>query len=199
MAVSQTVRPARILTGAAGLEGRALSAVIGVVAFALMTALGAHVRIPLPWTPVPITLQTLFVALAGAALGPVLGPASQGLYLAAGAAGLPLFAGGVSGLAHLLSGPTGGYLLGFVPAAACTGWLIRRRAPGTLRILLSLGAGMLAIYVCGVAWLAVSLHLSPATALAQGVLPFLPGDTVKLVVATGLVRGSQLRTRSVFP
>ena len=200
MATSHAVQPAGISASKTWPEYRAISVGIGVVAFAVMTALGAHVRIPLPWTPVPITLQTLFVSLAGATLGPVLGAASQGLYLAAGAAGVPLFAGGLGGLAYLLGGPTTGYLLGFVPATACTGWLIRRReAPGILWTLLSMAAGTLTLYACGVAWLVWSLNLSLAAALAQGLLPFLLGDAVKLCAAAGLVRGARRRTRRVFP
>ena len=200
MATSHVVQPARISASKAWPEYRAISVSIGVVAFAVMTALGAYVRIPLPWTPVPITLQTLFVSLAGATLGPVLGPASQGLYLAAGTAGVPLFAGGLGGLAYLLGGPTTGYLLGFVPATVCTGWLIRRReAPGFLWTLLSMAVGTLTLYACGVAWLAWSLNLSLATALTQGLLPFLLGDAVKLCAAAGLVRGARRRTRRVFP
>jgi len=199
MATSIVARPARISASKTWPEYRAISVGIGVVAFAVMTALGAYVRIPLPWTPVPITLQTLFVSLAGATLGPVFGPASQGLYLAAGAAGVPLFAGGLGGLAYLLGGPTTGYLLGFVPATVCTGWLIRRReAPGILWTLLSMAAGTLTVYACGVAWLAWSLNLSLAAALAQGLLPFLLGDAVKLFAAAGLVRGARRRTRRVF-
>ena len=97
MATSHAVQPAGISVSTTWPEYRVISAGIGIVAFAVMTALGAYVRIPLPWTPVPITLQTLFVSLAGATLGPVFGPASQGLYLAAGAAGVPLFAGGLGG------------------------------------------------------------------------------------------------------
>ena len=200
MATSHAVQPAGISVSTTWPEYRAISGGSGVVAFAVMTALGAYVRIPLPWTPVPITLQTLFVSLAGAMLGPVLGAASQGLYLAAGAAGVPLFAGGLGGLAYLLGGPTTGYLLGFVPATVCTGWLIRRReAPGILWILLSMAAGTLTVYACGVAWLAWSLNLSLAAALGQGLLPFLLGDAVKLCAAAGLVRGARRRTRRVFP
>ena len=191
MATSHAVQPAGISLSTTWPEYRVISVGIGIVAFAVMTALGAYVRIPLPWTPVPITLQPLFVSLAGATLGPVLGPASQGLYLAAGAAGMPLFAGGLGGLA---------YLLGFVPATVCTGWLIRRReAPGILWTLLSMAAGTLAVYACGVAWLVWSLNLPLAGALAQGLLPFLLGDAVKLCAAAGLVRGARRRTRRVFP
>jgi biotin transport system substrate-specific component len=200
MVGSQVARPVRIDVYGTWLEHRVVSAGIGVVAFAVMTALGAYIRIPLPWTPVPITLQTLFVSMAGAMLGPVLGPVSQGLYLAAGAAGAPLFAGGLGGLEYLFGSPTTGYLLGFVSAATCTGWLIRRRAaPGILWTLVSMATGMLTVYACGVAWLAWSLNLTLTAALAQGMLPFLLGDAVKLCAAVGLVRGARQRPRRVRP
>ncbi len=184
----------------AWLEQRAVSASIGVVAFVVMTALGAQVRIPLPFTPVPITLQTFFVHLAGATLGPALGPLSQSIYLMVGAAGLPVFAGGGSGLSYLLQGATSGYLIGFVMAPALVGWLIRRREdPGILWILASLAAGSLVIYACGVSWLAWSLHLSPGSAIAKGMLPFLAGDVVKTCAAAGLFRSYRRRARIMFP
>jgi len=184
----------------AWLEQRAVSASIGVVAFVVMTALGAQVRIPLPFTPVPITLQTFFVHLAGATLGPALGPLSQSVYLMVGAAGLPVFAGGGSGLSYLLQGATSGYLIGFVMAPALVGWLIRRREdPGILWILASLAAGSLVIYACGVSWLAWSLHLSPGSAIAKGMVPFLAGDVVKTCAAAGLFRSYRRRARIVFP
>jgi biotin transport system substrate-specific component len=164
-----------------------------------MTALGAHVRIPLPWTPVPITLQTFFVHLAGATLGPALGPLSQGLYFFAGAAGLPVFAGGASGLAYL-TGPTAGYFIGFVAAAGLTGWLVRRRTdPGIGWILLSMGLGDLTLLAFGSLWLAWSLGLSLPSALAKGMLPFLLGDMLKAGAAAGLFRSYRRRARIVFP
>jgi biotin transport system substrate-specific component len=179
---------------------RAAAAAVGVAAFAVMTALGAHVRIPLPWTPVPITLQTFFVHLAGATLGGSLGPASQVVYLLAGAAGLPVFAGGAGGMRYLLQGPTTGYLVGFLAATALVGRLVRRREdPGMLWILFSMTAGSLAVYACGVAWLLWSLGLSPAGAIAKGVLPFLLGDVVKTCAAAGLYRSYRRRARMVFP
>src|SRR5574341_1526984 len=126
MAEREMIRRSGMAVGTTWLERRAVSATIGVVAFVIMTALGAHVRIPLPFMPVPITLQTFFVHLAGATLGPALGPVSQALYVLAGAAGLPVFAGGTGGLAYLVKGATTGYLLGFVVATALVGWLIRQ-------------------------------------------------------------------------
>jgi len=197
----------REMTGQSGvaptttwLTQRVLSGIVGIAAFAVMTGLGAHVRIPLPWTPVPITLQTFFVQLAGATLGPVLGPMSQAVYLLAGGAGLPVFAGGGSGLHHLLQGVTGGYLIGFVVAAALVGWMVRLRSdPGLLWILGSMAAGSLAVYACGISWLAWSLRLSLPSALAQGMLPFLVGDVAKTCAAAGLFRSYRRRSRIMFP
>lgn len=200
MAVRGMVRHSGIAAPTAWVEGRTGSAVIGVLAFVIMTALGAHVRIPLPWTPVPVTLQTFFVSLAGATLGPALGPASQAIYLLVGVGGLPVFAGGGSGMSYVLSGPTTGYLIGFVASSALVGWLIRRREePGAAWILLSMAAGSLTIYACGVLWLAWSLGLSFPVAMAKGFLPFLLGDVVKTGAAVGLFRGYRRRVRDVFP
>jgi len=184
----------------AWLHPRAVAGMVGVGAFMVMTALGAHVRIPLPWTPVPITLQTFFVELAGATLGPVLGPLSQAAYLCAGVAGLPFFAGGGSGLLYLLRGATTGYLVGFVLAAALVGRLVRlKRDPGYGWILLSMATGSLVIHACGASWLAWGLGLSLPSAVAKGVLPFLAGDVLKTCAAAGLYRSYRRRARIVFP
>jgi len=200
MAEREMIGRSGVAATATWLTQRAVLGTIGVAAFAVMTALGAHVRIPLPWTPVPITLKTFFVHLAGATLGPALGPASQAVYLLAGAAGLPVFAGGGSGLLYLLRGVTTGYLIGFVVATALVGRLVRlRRDPGFLWILLSMAAGSLLVYACGVSWLAWSLGLSLPSAIAQGMLPFLVGDVVKTCAASGLFRSYRGRARVVFP
>ena len=200
MTERELVRHSGMAAATPWLAGRGVSAVIGVLAFVLMTALGAHVRIPLPWTPVPITLQTFFVSLAGATLGPALGPVSQAIYLLLGIAGLPVFAGGGSGIRYVLAGPTTGYLLGFIAASAIVGWLVRRRQdPGTAWILFSMATGSLTIYVCGVAWLIWSVKLTLSAAIAKGFLPFLAGDVVKTGAAAGLFRGYRRRARNVFP
>jgi biotin transport system substrate-specific component len=144
----------------------------------------AQVRIPMPFTPVPITGQTFAVLLVGAVLGSRRGAASLLLYLLMGLVGLPFFAGGASGLAYLL-GPTGGYLVGFIVAAYLVGLLaargLDRRIPSALLAFL---AGELVIYLFGVAWLSVFLGLPHA--IAAGFLPFIIGDAVKLAAA-GLV------------
>lgn len=157
--------------------------------FALLTALGAWVRVPLPFTPVPITLQTFFVLLGGLMLGPALGAGAQVLYLVLGTAGVPVFAGGALGLAYLV-GPTGGYLVGFVVAAWLVGRLARDLRPGEdraeLRALGTLALGTLTIYAAGAYWLAWMAGLDLGKALWVGVLPFIPGDTLKVMVAARL-------------
>jgi biotin transport system substrate-specific component len=156
--------------------------VLLVVGAAALTGLVAQVSIPL-W-PVPITLQTLTVLLAGAALGPLRGGASMLLYLAVGAAGVPWFAEQHSGLAI----PTLGYIVGFVLAAVVVGALARR---GADRTVLSTAAimvlGNLVIYAIGLPWLMAALDLDLATGLEFGVWPFLLGDGLKIALAAGLL------------
>lgn len=165
---------------------RLLRDVILILSGSLLVAAFAHIRIPLPFTPVPITGQTFAVLLVGATLGSRRGTASLLLYLAAGIAGLPFFAGGERGLAYL-TGPTGGYLLGFVLAAWLVGRLAEQgyeRDPRTA--LLPFLAGEIAIYLVGVSWLAILLN-DLGEALALGFLPFIAGDILKMVVAAMLL------------
>lgn len=152
----------------------------------LLTALMARVEIPLPFTPVPITGQTFAVLLVGAALGSRRGALSMAVYLLEGALGLPVFAGGAAGLARL-RGPTGGYLIGFIAAAFVTGWLAERgwdRRPATTALAMLTGNAV--IYLFSLPWLAwfVGGFLGPKGALALGLLPFVPGDLLKLLLAT---------------
>jgi biotin transport system substrate-specific component len=155
-----------------------------VITGCLFVAGMAQVRIPLPFTPVPITGQTFAVLLVGASLGSRRGAASLALYILLGTLGLPFFAGGTSGLSTLL-GPTGGYLVGFVVATFLVGLMaargLDRHVPSALLAFL---AGELVIYLFGVAWLSVYLGIRPA--IVAGLLPFLIGDAIKLVAA-GLV------------
>jgi biotin transport system substrate-specific component len=156
-----------------------------VVGGSLFIALCARIRLPLPFSPVPVTAQTLAVLLTGALLGSRRGASSVLVYLAEGILGLPVFQGGSAGLAYLL-GPTGGYLLGFVAAATITGWLAERgwdrRVASTALAML---AGNAALYVPGLAWLAVFVGTSKA--LALGLYPFVIGDLLKLAVAITLL------------
>ncbi|MFP4056584.1 MAG: biotin transporter BioY [Candidatus Brocadiia bacterium] len=167
-------------------------AAVGAGAVVACLTLAAYARIPLPFTPVPITLQTFFVLVAGAGLGPQLGTVALSAYLVLGTLGLPLFTG-----AWL--GPTTGYLVGFVAAGWLVGTLVRRSASAsTPRIVVAMAAGTLVIYVFGAAWLAV-LTGDVRTALVAGVLPFLPGDVVKLAAAAAFCRGYRERLRALFP
>lgn len=148
---------------------------------ALLIALLAQVRIPLPFTPIPLTGQTFAVLLVGAALGAKRGFASIGLYTVFGLTGLPVFAGGASGLGYAF-GPTGGYLLGFILAAYVVGRLAERGLERSLRTsLLPFLTGTLIIYTLGAGWLA--FYVGPAAALAKGVLPFIAGDALKIAAA----------------
>ena len=152
-----------------------------VTVSALFVAVFAQIRIPLPFTPVPLTGQTFAVLLAGAALGAKRGAASLALYTLLGALGLPFFAGGASGLAYM-SGPTLGYLVGFVAAAFAMGLLAERGLERSVRTsLVPFLAGTLVIYLFGAGWLAVLFGVEQA--LALGVLPFLVGDAIKLLFA----------------
>lgn len=168
---------------------RVAAAAAGTALFALLTGVSAHVRIPLPFTPVPVTMQTFTVLLAGIVLGPSLGAASQALYIMLGAAGLPLFAGGATGLAYL-GGPTSGYLMGFVAAAAFVGY-IAKRSQKPLALALAVTTGMGLVYLFGAAWLAWGIGIGLHRAVALGVVPFLAGDAVKagMLMAAGVLTG----------
>lgn len=148
---------------------------------ALFVAALAQVRIPLPFTPVPITGQTFAVLLVGAALGSKRGAASLVLYTFMGALGLPFFAGGASGLAYM-TGPTLGYLVGFVAAAYVVGLLAERGLERSVRTsFVPFLVGTLVIYLFGAGWLAILFGIEQA--LTLGILPFLIGDAIKLALA----------------
>ena len=154
-----------------------------VVGFALFTALMAQIEIPLWFTPVPITGQTFAVLLAGAALGWRAGAASQALYVALGAVGLPFYSGGDGGW-EVATGATGGYLVGFVVAAALVGALAERKQDRTvLTAIPAFLAGSAVIYLFGVTWLMVDLDIGATAAMELGLVPFVVGDLVKLALA----------------
>ena len=150
--------------------------------FGALTAIGALISIPLQ--PVPVTLQTLFLYLAGSLLGGSLGALSQVLYVILGVIGLPVFSGGKAGLGVFL-GPTGGYLIGFIAGAFVTGRIIEvREKPGLVWIVLAMLAGTAAVYTLGVLQLVLIGKLSVGKAATVGVLPFLPGDVLKIAAAS---------------
>lgn len=148
----------------------------------LFVATLAQVKIPLPFTPVPLTGQTFAVLLVAAALGSKRSAASMVFYIALGAFGLPVFAGGASGMDYL-SGATLGYLIGFVLAAYVVGLLAERGLERSVRTsIIPFFVGTVIIYACGVMWLAVVLG-SFSKALTTGLIPFVTGDVLKLVAA----------------
>lgn len=154
-----------------------------------LAAICAHVALPLSFTPVPLTLQPFAVLLLGLLLTPRLAAVTFATYLAEGAMGLPVFAPNAAapaGLAHLL-GPTGGYLMAYPLAAALISWLWRRTGRSFAAALLCAAAGDIAILFCGALWFSVLPHIATAPALA--VLPFLPGDALKVTAAAGLAFG----------
>jgi biotin transport system substrate-specific component len=149
--------------------------------FGALTAIGALISIPLQ--PVPIVLSNLFLNIAATLLGGSLGALSQVIYIFLGGLGLPVFSGGKAGLGVLL-GPTGGYLIGFVLGAYLIGKLVeRKKAPGFAWLVFSMTAGLSVIYAVGVAQLSFVAELPLEKALAVGVLPFLPGDVLKIIAA----------------
>jgi len=163
--------------------------VAAVLFVTALTAAAAQISIPLPFTPVPFTLQPMVVLLGGAALGSRLGMSSQVLYLFLGLAGLPVFAASPvlpQGFARLL-GPTGGYLLSYPFAAFAAGWLAERSFDRRyLTSLLAMAAGLSIVFACGVAWLAWFAQPAPAglsVALRTGLVPFLGADAIKVALA----------------
>ena len=171
--------------------------IASVLFISVLTAAAAQVSVPVPFTSVPLTLQPMVVLLGGLALGSRLGSASQILYLAAGIAGLPVFAASPllpPGPLRLL-GPTGGYLMAYPLAAFVTGYLAergldRRYATSVIAML----AGLIVIYAAGATWLGLfartvsgSAAVGLGAALATGVFPFVIPDLIKLAVAAGLV------------
>ena len=179
----------------AALGGSRTLDLAAVVAGALAVALASQIAVPLPGTPVPMTLAPLAVLLVGGLLGARRGAASLVFYLVLGASGLPVFTPvGAPGLARLL-GPTGGYLLAYPFAAALVGWVIARR-PGWVGLVAGPLLGMVAVHAGGVAQLVV-LTGSARLALAAGVLPFVLGDAVKVALAALTLRRTMPLTRAL--
>ena len=173
-----------------------------VVGFALLTALAAQISIPLGFTPVPITGQTFAVLLAGGTLGATRGAASQFLYIALGAIGLPFYADGRGGW-DVATGSTAGYLVGFVIAAGLVGLLAERGNDRRVRTAIpTFALGMLVIYTFGALWLAQQLDLplfapdNQPSAWEYGVEPFLIGDVLKAALA-GLLLPAAWKMRTI--
>jgi biotin transport system substrate-specific component len=151
-----------------------------------LLSLCAQLRFPLPFTPVPVTGQTFAVLFLGASLGSRLGIASVGAYWLAGAGGMPVFNGGSGGWG-VVSGPTGGYLLGFAAAAFVVGRCAERGWDRSGRIILPLLFGEVLIYGFGLSWLV--FFVGPRSVLQSGLLPFIPGDVVKVAAVAAVLPG----------
>ncbi|MGB7858920.1 MAG: biotin transporter BioY [Acidimicrobiia bacterium] len=174
-----------VITGRV-LPRNAVVSILLVVSAAALTALAAQWVIYLPFTPVPITGQTFAVLLTGAALGWKLGAAGQGLYVIAGALGAPVFAESRGGV-DVVTGATGGYLIGFVFAAGLVGWMAEKRQDRTFSTMFTAFVlGSAVIYVFGVIGLMVTVDMSLEEAVVAGVVPFLLGDLIK-AAAAGLI------------
>lgn len=170
----------------AGEHGPYVKKLVYASLFAALTAAGAWIAIPLPY--VPLTLQTLFTMLSGAVLGPYYGALSMLVYILTGLVGLPVFSRGQSGPGVLL-GSTGGYLAGFIVCAIVTGLLVKsRKNPGYIWFCLSMAAGTIALYACGMAWLLLLTGMPVDRAVIVGVLPFVPGDLIKILAGAAIAR-----------
>ncbi len=177
------------------LVGELLVLLLGTVFLALLARIEIRLE---PFSPVPITGQTLGVLLIGALYGPWRGALCLLAYLGEGAAGLPVFAGGASG-AVILVGPTGGYLIAFPVAAAIVGLLVQplRGVLSGWRALPGLLVGTVVIYLIGVPGLALSTGMGLLTAIEKGMLPFIPGDLIKVVVAAAVLPSGMTALRSL--
>ncbi len=153
--------------------------------FAALIAAGAFLAIPIG--PVPIVLQNMFVLLAGLLLGPRWGIAGVGIYLLAGTIGLPVFAGGTGGIGRLL-GPTGGYLIAYLPAVWAVGLVSRRTGGRLIGDIAAMVLGTLIVYGLGVPYLKAVTGMPWAKAAAVGMLPFLIGDALKIAAAVPIAR-----------
>jgi biotin transport system substrate-specific component len=173
--------------------------ILVTVAASAFIAACAHISLPLPFTPVPLTLQNFAVILVGIMLGPVAGFSAVILYLAEGALGMPVFPpSSVGGIAHLF-GSNAGYLFSYPLAAAIGGWVVRALQPITSRFrsaLVAAVAASLPIFLLGAAWLSHFLHLGASATWALAVAPFLPGDAIKITAIAAIFSTVQRWQRS---
>lgn len=157
-----------------------------IVTFSVVTAVAAIVgKIALPFTPIPLTLQTLFVLLAGAVLGKRNGAIAMFLYLVYGASGLPVFAGGAAGFAHLI-GPTGGFLIAFPITAFLTGYLIEKKS-GYFWTMLWMFVATIPVFIVGT--IQLQAYGVDGNLLQAAIIPFIPGDILKVIAAATLYKG----------
>ncbi len=176
------------------LENSLFGRIVLTIAATEFVAVCAHVSVPLPFTLVPLTLQTFAVILVGMLFGPVVGFSSMVLYLAEGASGLPVFSPhGLGGIAQLV-GPTGGYLVSYPLAAACAGLFTRKIRLFTTSFRNGIAAGVIAsvpIFVLGMLWLSHYQSLGFATSARLSALPFVPGEIIKITAAAAIFSSLQ--------
>jgi biotin transport system substrate-specific component len=176
---------------------KTLCRITGIAVFVILTGLGAFVRIPLPFTPVPITLQTFFVLLSGAFLGSGLGATAQASYVLLGLSGLPVFTGAGSGLLYLF-GPTAGYLFGFVLASFLAGRLIKYGQNNLFLTFVIFCVADFILLSSGVIWLKFLLGYPFVKLLSIGFIPFIPGDLLKALTAAVLYLKLKSRIKEIF-
>lgn len=153
-----------------------------IALFAAIISVSSYLSIPLPFSPVPLTLQTFAIMLAGLILAPVEAGASLGVFLLLGAVGMPVFSGGTSGFG-VLFGATGGYLFGFLAGAVVISLLKGKEVSFVRMIIAAAVGGVVVVYAIGVPWLAVYTGMDLSKAFTVGALPFLIGDGIKVFVA----------------
>jgi biotin transport system substrate-specific component len=178
------------------IKDKAVCRVLGVFIFIIFTSLGAFVRIPLPFSPVPITLQTFFVLLSGLILGGNLGATSQIFYVILGVLGFPIFTNATCGFYYLF-GPTGGYLFGFILVSFLIGNVIRKTNSnfGLFSIVI---LGSMIILFFGSIWLMLLFKIGFDKAILLGALPFIPGDIIKSIFACLVYKKIHSRTKEIF-
>ncbi|MFH1440871.1 MAG: biotin transporter BioY [Candidatus Omnitrophota bacterium] len=171
--------------------------IIGVSVFVILTSLGAFVRIPLPWTPVPLTLQTFFVLLSGAFLGAGLGSLSQIIYMVLGISGISIFTSTGSGWLYI-AGPTGGYLVGFIAASWLVGKLIRHFETNLFFVFALFCLSDFVILASGALWLKLIFNLSFYKMMGIGFMPFILGDLLKSFAAASIYLKCRNRVKVIF-
>ena len=179
------------------INNKTADAVIGVIFFIIATTLGAYIRIPVPGTPVPITLQTFFVVLSGAVLGSRLGLFSQIGYIFLGAIGLPVFQGYAFGMAHIM-GSTGGYMMGFMAASFLIGRILEKESQGLFKVAASFALGNVVLYSLGTLWLMFIYRISFVNAVLIGVLPFFTIELAKIFLAAVIYSKISHRSKAIF-
>lgn len=202
-AASPSAVPAKLLADRIYSGEGVIADAVRIAAANILLVLCAHIVIPLPFSPVPITGQTFGILLVAVLLGSQRGMLTCVLYLLEGMAGLPVFQPlGAPGILRF-SGPTAGYLLAYPPAAFATGWLVERVSNyrfarfATLRLATALVSGEAIIFLSGCTWLAVGMRFGWSTAIYAGALPFVPGELIKMALILAAVRGVELARERV--